>query len=64
MMKQPHIALDEGLGISYAILPGDPARAKLPTEERLKLEAQGSDPAFAKLVFDYGRYLLQLASRP
>lgn len=25
-MKQPHIALDEGLGISYAILPGDPAR--------------------------------------
>lgn len=25
-MKQPHIALEEGLGISYAILPGDPAR--------------------------------------
>ena len=25
-MKQPHIALDESLGISYAILPGDPAR--------------------------------------
>lgn len=25
-MKQPHIALDETLGIEYAILPGDPAR--------------------------------------
>ena len=25
-MKQPHIALDETLGIRYAILPGDPAR--------------------------------------
>lgn len=25
-MKQPHIALDESLNISYAILPGDPAR--------------------------------------
>jgi len=25
-MKQPHIALDEALGVSYAILPGDPAR--------------------------------------
>lgn len=25
-MKQPHIALDESLGIQYAILPGDPAR--------------------------------------
>ena len=25
-MKQPHIALEEGLGIEYAILPGDPAR--------------------------------------
>ncbi|MBR2699665.1 MAG: nucleoside phosphorylase, partial [Clostridia bacterium] len=25
-MKQPHIALDESLGIRYALLPGDPAR--------------------------------------
>ncbi len=25
-MKQPHICLDETLGISYAIMPGDPAR--------------------------------------
>lgn len=25
-MKQPHIALDETLGVEYAILPGDPAR--------------------------------------
>ena len=25
-MKQPHICLDETLGVRYAILPGDPAR--------------------------------------
>lgn len=25
-MKQPHIALEDSLGIAYAILPGDPAR--------------------------------------
>ncbi|MBP5169142.1 MAG: nucleoside phosphorylase, partial [Oscillospiraceae bacterium] len=25
-MKQRHICLDETLGISYAVLPGDPAR--------------------------------------
>ena len=25
-MKQAHIALDESLGLRYAILPGDPAR--------------------------------------
>ena len=25
-MIQPHIQLDESLGIRYAILPGDPAR--------------------------------------
>ena len=27
-MKQPHICLDETLGIRYAILPGDPRRAE------------------------------------
>ena len=27
-MKQPHIALDESLGIKYALLPGDPARVE------------------------------------
>lgn len=25
-MKQPHIALDDGMGVEYALLPGDPAR--------------------------------------
>ena len=25
-MKQPHICLDETLGVRYAVLPGDPAR--------------------------------------
>ena len=39
-------------------LPGDPALAELPTEERLAKQPTTHDPAFAKLVFDYGRYLL------
>ena len=45
-------------------LPGMPDRAKLPTERRLQLEEEGNDPAFAKLVFDYGRYLLISSTRP
>jgi len=38
--------------------------AKLPTDERLRLAPQSSDPALAALVFQYGRYLLIGCSRP
>lgn len=44
-------------------LAGDPELAKLPTEERLARQAETHDPAFAKLMFDYGRYLLICSSR-
>lgn len=52
-MKQPHIALDETLGIRYAILPGDPARID-------RIIAQLDDPAELSYNREYrsarGRY--------
>ena len=44
-------------------LPGDAELAKLPTSERLARQSESRDPAFAKLMFDYGRYLLICSSR-
>jgi len=37
---------------------------KLPTEERIKHFADGNDPQFAALYFQFGRYLLLSCSRP
>lgn len=37
---------------------------KLPTDRRLSENAKRSDPSFAALVFQYGRYLLISCSRP
>lgn len=42
---------------------GTSEAAKLPTDERLKAFAQGNDPAFAALYFQFGRYLLISSSR-
>lgn len=39
-------------------LPGDPELARLPTEVRFLRQCQTHDPAFAQLMFDFGRYLL------
>jgi alpha-L-fucosidase 2 len=38
--------------------------SSLPTEERLKAFQAGEDPAFAALLFQFGRYLLITSSRP
>jgi len=38
--------------------------SSLPTEERLKAFQAGGDPAFAALLFQFGRYLLITSSRP
>ena len=38
--------------------------SSLPTEDRLKAFAGGGDPAFAALLFQFGRYLLITSSRP
>jgi alpha-L-fucosidase 2 len=38
--------------------------AKLPTDERIRNFANGNDPQFATLYFQFGRYLLISCSRP
>jgi len=42
---------------------GDSEAALLPTDERVRRFAMGSDPALASLYFQYGRYLLLSSSR-
>lgn len=42
----------------------NPAAANLPTDERIKNFANGDDPQFAALYFQFGRYLLISSSRP
>ena len=39
-------------------------QSKLPTDERIKQFANGQDPSFAALYFQFGRYLLICGSRP
>ena len=43
---------------------GQTDAAKLPTDERVRNFANGQDPAFAALYFQFGRYLLISSSRP
>lgn len=43
---------------------GEDTRASATTPERLEYFAQGGDPAFAALYFDYGRYLFISSTRP
>ncbi len=46
-------------------LGGDPATARIPTDQRLAAYRQGAaDPALEALFFQYGRYLLISSSRP
>ena len=45
-------------------LDGDPAKRKLPTDQRLVAFRGGGDPDLAALTFQYGRYLLIAGSRP
>ena len=46
-------------------LGGDPAKAKLPTDQRLvNLKTAGPDHGLEALLFQYGRYLLISSSRP
>jgi alpha-L-fucosidase 2 len=45
-------------------LDGDPAKRKLPTDQRLAAFRSSGDPDLAALTFQYGRYLLIAGSRP
>ncbi len=44
-------------------LDGDPAKEKLPTDQRIAAFRETGDPALAALCFQYGRYLLIAGSR-
>ena len=43
---------------------GESDAMELPTDERIKNFANGDDPQFATLYFQYGRYLMIASSRP
>jgi alpha-L-fucosidase 2 len=45
-------------------LKGDPAKEKLPTDQRIAAFRDTGDPALAALCFQFGRYLLIAGSRP
>ena len=45
-------------------LEGDPAKEKLPTDQRIAAFRETGDPALAALCFQFGRYLLIAGSRP
>jgi alpha-L-fucosidase 2 len=54
-----------GLMERVALNLGNPtAQSKLPTDQRIKQFALGSDPALAVLYFQFGRYLMICGSRP
>ncbi len=46
------------------MLAAETEQSKLPTDRRVELFANGQDPAFAALYFQYGRYLMIAGSRP
>ena len=50
--------------VELSLAAKDAKCAKIPTAERLKRQPELKDPAFAELVFNYGRYLLISCSRP
>lgn len=50
--------------VSLQLGAPDAAREKLPTPARLEAYADGKDPDFAALYFQYARYLLISSSRP
>ena len=52
-MKQPHICLDETLGIDYAILPGDPARLDRIAEQLENVQELAYNREFRSLCGEY-----------
>ncbi len=64
-LLQRHIADHQALFHRVRLQLGDPSRNDIPTDERLAQVAKGtSDPGLARLLFQYGRYLLIGSSRP
>ena len=50
--------------VSLDLGGADKPATKLPTEQRIHNFAEGNDPQFAALYFQFGRYLLICSSRP
>jgi alpha-L-fucosidase 2 len=59
-----HIAAHQKLFRRVKLDLGTSDAMKLPTDERIKGFADGKDPQFAALYFQFGRYLLISCSRP
>ena len=62
-LRQAHAADHQALFRRVALDLGRTAAAQLPTDERIRQFATGSDPQLAALMFQYGRYLLIGSSR-
>jgi len=62
-LKARHLQDYQALFHRVSIDLGVGTNTNLPTDERLRLEPESSDPSFAALVFQYGRYLLTSCSR-
>jgi alpha-L-fucosidase 2 len=63
-LRAAHIAEHQRLFRRVTLDLGTSKAAQLPTDERLLAFAKGSDPQFAALYFQFGRYLLISSSRP
>ncbi|MCC6590905.1 MAG: glycoside hydrolase family 95 protein [Bryobacterales bacterium] len=62
-MRRDHVADHQRLFRRVSLELGRSAAAELPTDERIRRFAEGSDPQLVTLLFQYGRYLLIGSSR-
>ena len=63
-LRQAHVADYHRLFRRVSLDLGTTDKAKLPTDERIKLFSDSDDPQLAALYFQFGRYLLIACSRP
>lgn len=63
-LRQRHVARHREQFDRVSLELPETAASHLPTDERLRQFARGSDPALAALYFQYGRYLLIASSQP
>ena len=64
VMRAEHVAEHQRLFRRVTLDLGATPAASLPTDERIRGFAGGTDPGLAALYFQYGRYLLISSSRP
>jgi len=64
VLRKAHVADHQRLFRRVGLDLGSTERSKLPTDERIKMSAEGNDPQLAALYFQFGRYLMIASSRP